>query len=96
MIDPSLLLALTMETADFSQTMYIERHPTQYREANQIISSHPTPARVIGYFLASDAVILGYNYALPAKWAHALNWADVAIEGAVIGHNAHIGIKFSF
>jgi hypothetical protein len=93
---PDLILALGMLAADASQTTYIAKHPQEFREYNPILGQHPSQAKVAGYFLASGTSLVVLNAVLPAKYAHRLNWATVAVEGSFVAHNAHVGIKFTF
>lgn len=95
-MDASLILALGMLAADASQTTYIAKHPQQFQEYNPILGQHPSQAQVAGYFLASAGSLIALNVVLPARYAHTLNWATVAVEGGFVAHNAHVGIKFTF
>jgi len=95
-MDASMLLALTMLATDYSQTSYIAKHPTVYHEYNPILGQHPSQGKVAVYFAGCAGSVLVLNKTLPKEYAHAVNFATVGFEAAIIGHNAHIGIKFSF
>jgi len=95
-MDASLVLALMLETADMSQTLYMTRHPQQYQEMNPILGSHPSQIKVVCYFLTADAGLVVFNHVLPKKYVPVLNYGTVAIEAGFVAHNAHIGVKFSF
>jgi hypothetical protein len=95
-MEPSLLLALGLLTADMSQTLDITRHSAQYRELNPILGQHPSQVKVVSYFTVSAASLIGLNYVLPVKYAHALNWTSATVEAGFVAHNAHLGIRFNF
>ena len=93
---PDLILALGLLAADASQTTYIAQHPQQYQEYNPILGQHPSRGKVAAYFLSAGAGLVVLNNVLPEKYARALNVSTIALEAACVGHNAHVGIKFSF
>jgi len=90
-MDPSLVLALGLWTADYGQTRSIPSHP-QFYETNPIIGKHPNEGRINTYFALGYAVIPFLHYQLGNKYTFVV----VAMEANTVRHNAKLGIKFNF
>jgi hypothetical protein len=77
---------------DSRQTQYILHSPTQYRELNPLIQQNS-----IGkYFLTMALAHATITYILPRKYSERWQVYTILMEGAVIGHNAYIGVKIKW
>ena len=89
-----------LNLADMATSLDIKNHPNIH-EANPLLGRHPSDGTVIGVKLASGAI-----HAAITEWLLQRNaspttikiWEYVTIggEGAVVGHNLSLGLRFTF
>jgi hypothetical protein len=82
--------------ADWGQTRYIAKNPTQYREHNPVLGSHPSVGKVDAYFVGALAVNNGIMIALPKKYRPYYAGVVTAVETHFVVSNNQIGIKVDF
>lgn len=87
---------LALDLADLGQTRYIARHPEQFYEVNPLIGRHPSVGRVDAVFAGEALAHVAISYTLPERFRPAWQYGSIAFEGALVAHNAHIGIRFNF
>ena len=100
---------LAVTGLDFLQTRYISAHPGSCNEANPILGTHPSLARVDTYFPVAMAVEVAASFALP-EIIHLLGGGDqlarktrtiaqsvfIGVESTVVLTNFRYGVKFNF
>jgi hypothetical protein len=94
-MDGSLILALSLWTADYYQTSDIRRHPP-CEETNPILGKHPSQGKINRYFAAGALMIPALHYTLPGKWGQMYTYAIIGAEGKTVFDNAKIGLKIRF
>lgn len=88
--------AVVLTVADWAQTRTIAQSPDRYYETNPILGQHPTVGSVNAYFAGAliGGAVLAYTLpATPRRW---FLGGAAALELAVVGRNAHLGIRMSF
>jgi hypothetical protein len=87
-------------TADMLTSLDIKHHPA-LMETNPLLGEHPSDAKIIGYFAATDVLHLlitrelvgeGVPEPIIATW----QVLTIGMEGAYAAHNFKIGLRFSF
>lgn len=91
---------LAASTADMLTTLDIKHHP-ELVEENPLLGNHPSDAKVVGYFLATDALHLAITRELvgegvPEPIVAVWQVLTIGMEAGCVGHNLKIGLRFSF
>lgn len=73
---------------DYGQTRAIFNSHGRYVELNPLINR----GNVGKYFFATTLLHAAVTYSLPEECQPAWQWGTIVVEGAVVGHNAYIGI----
>jgi hypothetical protein len=74
------------------------QHPAAYYESGSkmFIGTHPSTGRVASYFAAGLVAQVVITDLLPHPWRNAWQAMGIALEADCVGHNASLGVKFSF
>ena len=86
---------LATRLVDWGQTRYIATHPHEFREANPVLSNHPSLAEVNRHFIVGTALMFGAAHYMPQYRTQILQVWFVIGVGANL-HNAAIGVRISF
>ena len=82
-----------LQIIDGAQTSYASHHPDEFKEANPLLGSHPSDAKIV---LVKSAVVGGVYWLVrdadPAQRKIALGILDL-LYVTVTAHNASIGVK---
>lgn len=97
----TLLLALiTLNVADWGQTLDIARNPTEYHEYNPILGDHPSVSDVNTYFAIAIPVQIGVGFLLEEyagkKWRNAFWSGCIGLELGMVANNYNLGLKINF
>lgn len=85
-----------LQVADGLQTHYAVKHPEQFREANPLLGSEPSDAKIILFKSAAVGIVYwATRDANPATRKTVLGILDVMYIG-VVAHNASIGVRVGF
>jgi len=87
--------------ADWAQTraIAVESERTNHTgrfEANPLLGRYPSRRAINNYFIASMIGHAAISYALPTKYRVWWQASTLAIEVAVVGRNAYLGIGMKF
>lgn len=85
-------------TADMLTTLDICKRPGMY-ETNHVLGRHPSDARIVGYFLATDVLHAAATTLLERVAPRLVPiWeaSGIALEAGYAAHNLHIGLSFRF
>jgi hypothetical protein len=85
---------------DMLTTLDIKHHP-ELHETNFILGEHPSDAKVIGWFILTDALHAGITYELvdndvPKPIIKAWEYISIGVETGYAVHNYKLGLRFSF
>ena len=86
---------IALDVIDWRQTQDIARHIDRY-ETNPALGMHPNNARINTWFAAGLIVQPLIADALPDTWRKVWIGAGIALEGAMVGSNKHLGLSFKF
>lgn len=85
-----------LQIVDGAQTSYASHHPDEFREANPVLGSHPSDAKII---LFKSALVGGVYWLVkdvdPTQRKIVLGILDL-LYVSVTAHNAAIGVKIGF
>jgi len=87
-------------TADMLTTLDIKHH-ANLQEMNALLGTHPSDAKVVAYFAATDALHAAMtcelvNGNVPHALVSAWEYVTIGIETGYAVHNYSIGLRFSF
>lgn len=94
-MDPTFYLAFALLTADYAQTRDIAQHPT-YWERNPAIGLHPSVGKVSVYFAGMAGALTVSQFSFSKDTVRTINVATAVVEATMVGHNASLGLKFTF
>jgi hypothetical protein len=77
---------------DARQSQYGMDRPAQFKEYNPLVRKYG----VKKYFIVAGLGHAAVSYTIPKKYLPAWQYGSLAVEGFVIGRNAHIGVKMRF
>jgi hypothetical protein len=81
---------------DAAQTRGLARGGWEgFREANPLLGSQPTVARINAYTAVAGLTVLGVAAAAPARFRPWVLGAAFVVEALTVARNAHAGISFS-
>lgn len=91
---------LAAATADMSTTLDIKNH-SNMQEMNPILGTHPSDARIVAYFVTTDALHALVTYGLiqgdvPTPIVHGWEYVTIGVEVCAAAHNYHAGLRFKF
>jgi hypothetical protein len=81
---------------DMAQTLEIARCPKEYLETNTLLGDHPSQGAVVGYFLASHALMYLAADAMPHKWRKGFLAGGIAVSASFVQNNYRIGLTGRF
>jgi hypothetical protein len=95
--DKTLFAGFTaLRTIDMLQTVNIARNPDKYYETNTLLGEHPSQGKVIGFFVATQAIAwLAADYMSP-KARKLFLTGGIVVSAGFVGHNAKIGLGVRF
>lgn len=87
----------TVHAMDWGQTLYVTRHPDQFKETNPMFGSgHPSEGRVNTVMAAQLAIIAAATHYMPAKHRPWFQCITIGLRSAIVGWNYSIGVKTTF
>lgn len=77
---------------DYKQTSDIKNHPGMF-EKNPILGPYPEQRTIRNYFIAAAVTHTALMVVLPPDIRATAQYATIALQVAVIGHNKYIGLS---
>lgn len=94
--NPLLYTAESLLVADMFQTQYILKNKDKYDELNPLLDYiGPNYAPLYFLFWMVATPVIG-EWLLPADWKDYFYGGMILIEGAAVGNNISIGVKFAY
>lgn len=93
---------IVLLAADHNQTRQIRNFcrgkgpECDMHEVNPLLGSHPKPARVRNYFVASAITHAVITYAMPSEYRAAWLASSIVFEAVVVGRNKRLGLRIAF
>jgi hypothetical protein len=79
--------------ADMAQTLDLRHMPGEW-ETNPILGSHPSDAKVMGYFALTGAFHALVAGALPPREARVWEYITIGLEVGCVARNYSLGVRF--
>jgi hypothetical protein len=85
---------------DMLTTLDIKHHPGKIEETNFILGKHPSDAKVVGYFIATDLLHAAVTYELvdggaPKGLIKAWEYITIGVETGYAVHNYRLGLRLA-
>ncbi len=81
---------------DYLQTRIIAKNPARYREANPLLTRHPSVTKVNVYFLTLALLHPAITHYLPKKHRPIWQFLSITLSTVAVAKNLSIGIRMDF